>query len=113
MEVTRFLEMLVTTYNVTECRTTGDKVVHYHFHYTFNKPAKGLGNVKMTNKGNGRMKGKRNEKKKIERQRNRKKKSGKKEKITNNKVNGTNPRKRRKQTKKKAENKKDTRNKAI
>jgi len=55
--------MLVTTYNGRECRTTGGKAVHYHFHYTFNKPAKGLGNVNMTNKEKGRMKGKRNEKK--------------------------------------------------
>jgi hypothetical protein len=72
MEVTRFLEMPVTTYSGRECRTTGDKAVNYHFHYTFNKPAKGLRNVKMTNKEKGRMKGKRNEKKEIERQRNRK-----------------------------------------
>jgi len=46
------------------------------------------------------MKGKRNEKKEIERQRKKTRKRGRKEKITNNKVNGTNPRKRGKQTKK-------------
>jgi hypothetical protein len=69
MEVTRFLEMLVTTHNGTECGTAGDKALHYHLHYTFNKPTKEIGNVKITNKEKGRMKGKRNEKKGNEKQR--------------------------------------------
>ena len=62
MEVKRFLEMLVTTYNGRECRTADDKALHYHLHYTFNKPTKELGNLKMTNKEKGRMNGKINEK---------------------------------------------------
>jgi len=56
MEVRRFLEMVVTTYNGRECSTSGDKSLHYHLHYTFNKPTKELGNVKMTNKEKRRMK---------------------------------------------------------
>jgi hypothetical protein len=68
--------MLVTTYNARECRTAGDKALHYHLHYTFNKPTKELGNVKMTNKEEGRMKGKRNEKKGNEKQRKNKRMKG-------------------------------------
>jgi hypothetical protein len=50
MEVTRFLETLVTTYKGKECRTAGDKALHYHLHYTFNKRTEELVDVEMTNK---------------------------------------------------------------
>jgi hypothetical protein len=78
MEVTRFLEMLVTTNNGREFRTAGDRALHYHLHYTFNKLTKELGNVKITNKEKGRMKGKRNEKKGNEKQTKKERRRGKK-----------------------------------
>jgi hypothetical protein len=50
MEVKHFLKRLVTTHKGRECRTAGDKALHYHLHYTLKKPTKELVDVEMTNK---------------------------------------------------------------
>jgi hypothetical protein len=90
---------MVTTYKGRECGTAGARALHYHLHFTVNKPTKELGDVKMTNKEKGPLKGKRNEKKEKGKQTNKEKQKSKEGKIINNKVNETNPRKRETKTK--------------